>query len=138
MKEQQNIELVKQAYDAFSRADMPSLLNTLAENIRWTAPEIEGAPYSSNFEGRAATAEFFAKLDEAETFNRFEPLEFIAQGDKVVVLGTTEATVKSTNRSYQSDWAHVFTVRDGKVAEFQEYYDSAAITNAFRKAAATA
>ena len=66
----------------------------------------------------------------------FEPAEFIAQGDKVVVLGSSKATVKSTSRSYETDWVHVFTVKDGKVTNFAEFFDTAAATKAFQKATA--
>ena len=59
----------------------------------------------------------------------------IAQGDKVVVLGRSEAKVKSTGRMAATDWVHVFTVRDQKVTNFTELFDSAAVTRAYQKAA---
>jgi ketosteroid isomerase-like protein len=56
----------------------------------------------------------------------------VAQGDKVVALGDYAWRVKSTGREYESDFVHVFSVRDGKVARFQEFMDTAVVGWAYR------
>jgi ketosteroid isomerase-like protein len=56
----------------------------------------------------------------------FEPQEFIAQGDHVVVLISSEATVKRTGRSVEQRAAHVWTFRGAKVARFEGFSDTAA------------
>jgi ketosteroid isomerase-like protein len=48
-----------------------------------------------------------------------------AQADRVVVLGSLHARVKETGRSYDNEWAMVWTLRDGKVAGWQIYEDTA-------------
>ena len=50
--------------------------------------------------------------------NAFEPREFIAHGDKVVALGHYAWRVKSTGREFGGDFAHVFTMSNGKVIRF--------------------
>ena len=131
-----NTELVQKGYECFGSGDIPGLLALLDEKIEWTTPEIENAPFTGSRTGTNAVGEFFAKLSEAEDITRFEPLEFIAEGDKVVVLGEFEATVRSTGKTYHSDWVHVFHVQDGKIREFQEFFDNASATRAFQKMAA--
>lgn len=135
MNEQQNVEVVKRGYEAFGSGDIPALLDLFAEDIKWRSPHVEGAPYTGSYDGREEVGSFFSSLNEIEEFSNFEPREFIAQDDKVVVLGTMTATVKDTGREYSSDWVHIFTMRDGKVAGFLEFFDNAAVTNAFQKAA---
>jgi uncharacterized protein len=135
MNEQQNIEVVKRGYEAFGSGDINSLLDLFHENIEWHQPQAEGLPYQERYDGREAVGGMFAALDENEDISHFEPHEFIAQGDKVVVLGTMSATVKDTGRDYQTDWVHIFTVRDGKVTNFKELFDTAAASKAFQKAA---
>ena len=44
------------------------------------------------------------------------------------MLGTS-----TTGREWESDFAHVLSVRDGKVTRFQEYADTAALADAFRE-----
>lgn len=130
-----NTEVIQQAYEKFGSGDIPGLLELCAENIGWEVPEIENAPFSGIREGVKAVGEFFAQLTDAEDITRFEPLEFIAQNDKIIVLGESAATVKATGRGYETDWVHVFTVRDGKITNFHEYLDSAAANKAFQKTA---
>ncbi|MFL6468494.1 MAG: nuclear transport factor 2 family protein [Pyrinomonadaceae bacterium] len=131
-----NTEIVQGAYECFGKGDIPGLLSAVADDIEWTVPEIENAPFAGNRSGTDAVARFFTELSEAEDITRFEPLEFIAEGDKVVVLGESEATVRSTGNTYQTDWVHVFHVHDGKIKEFQEFFDNAAATRAFQKTSA--
>ena len=85
---------------------------------------------------RQQVADFFSKLAEMQDVERFEPQEFVAQGDVVVALGHYKWRVKSTSRSFESDWAHVFTIRNGKVVKFHEYYDTNAGVEAYRSASA--
>lgn len=130
-----NTDIVQSGYEKFGSGDVAGLLESFADNILWQVPEIENAPFTGTREGKQAVAEFFKLLSENEKFDRFEPLEFIAQNDKVVVLGEVAATVNSTGRSYESQWVHVFTVLDGRVTEFQEFFDTAVVERAFQKTA---
>lgn len=134
MSEVTNTEIIQKGYENFGSGNIPGLLELFAENIGWEVPEIENAPFSGSREGIEAVGKFFEQLVEAEDITRFEPLEFIAQNDKVVVLGESAATVKATGRSYETDWVHVFTVHDGKIINFHEFFDNAAATKAFQKA----
>jgi ketosteroid isomerase-like protein len=136
MSERVNTDIVQSGYEKFGSGDIEGLLQLFAENILWQVPEVENAPFTGVRRGLDETANFFKQLSENETFTRFEPLEFIAQNDKVVVLGEMAATVTSTGRNYESQWVHIFTVRDGKIEEFQEFFDTAAATLAFQKTAA--
>ena len=77
-----------------------------------------------------AVAEFFKQVAENINFSRFEPKEFIATGDKVVALGHYTATTPR-KKSFDSDFAMVFTLRNGQVTRFQEFCDSAAINVAY-------
>jgi uncharacterized protein len=131
-----NTEIVQDAYKKFSEGDIQGLLTLVADDIKWTVPGIENAPFSGRRDGTQKVAEFFTELTTAEDITRFEPLEFIVQNDRVVVLGESAATVRDTGRSYQTDWVHVFSVRDGKITEFTELFDNAAATRAFQKTAA--
>lgn len=135
MNEASNIKLVQEGYAKFGDGDIPGLLGLFWDGIKWQTPKVENAIFSGGRDGLDAVKEFFKQLIDAEEFSRFEPLEFIAQGDKVVVLGEFAGTVKETGRSYESEWVHVFHIRDGKVAEFKEFLDSAAMAKAFQKTA---
>ena len=61
----------------------------------------------------------------------FEPRQFFAAADNVIVFGRTQARVKITGRKFDSEWVHIFTFKDGKLERFQEFYDTAVIVEAF-------
>jgi ketosteroid isomerase-like protein len=131
--ENENIAVVQQAYSAFQRGDIPGLLELVAEDVEWEA--VKGVPASVPFagvrRGRAQVGEFFAIVGREEEFSRFEPREFFAAGDRVVVLGSYEARVRRTGKTFSGEWAMAFTIRAGKIARFTEYADSYGIAAAF-------
>jgi ketosteroid isomerase-like protein len=106
------------------------LLALYSDDILWETPKVDNAAYSGARKGKDVVVEFFELLSGSNTFTKFEPTEFIAEGDKVVVLGNFEATVKATNKTFATDWVHVMTVQDGKVTAFREYFDTAAANQA--------
>ena len=133
MSESGNVQVVKDAYAAFMRGDINGVLALVTDNVDWHAVKgAEGAaPHAGARKGRAAVADFFAKLGASTDFSSFEPREFIAQGDQVAVIGDYSATVKGTGRSVTSDWVMVFTVKDGRIARFREWTDSAQLVRAY-------
>jgi uncharacterized protein len=136
MSEQQNVKVVQDAYAAFQRGDIPGLLNSLADNIVWTIPGPKELPFVGQRTGRDQVAQFFAILAQHQEPEQFEPRTYVAQGDTVVALGRFRWRVKSNGNSAESDFAHVFTIRNGKVATFNEYTDTHAIAVAYSAQAA--
>ncbi len=137
MHEAENTRLVQTAYAAFGRGDIQGVLNTLHDQIVWKP--VTGAsrqvPMAGERRDKAGVATFFKQVGESIQFSRFEPREFVAQGDRVVALG--HYTGKATNGgSMDSDFVMVFTVKNGKIVEFQEFLDSAALNAAFAPAKA--
>ena len=132
-REQENTELVQQIYEHFKRGDIKSLLNLLSVNIEWQLPEIENVPFAGKRRGHEEMGQFFESLVDTQEVQHFDPREFIARGDKVLALGHYAFRVKSTGREFGGDFAHVFTVQEGKVVRFHEYMDTATVAAAHRK-----
>lgn len=132
MQEADNTKTVQEAYAAFGRGDVQGILDRLTDDVIWMG--VYGAaahvPTSGERRGKAAVATFFKQVSETVNFSRFEPKEFVATGDKVVALGHYTAKT-SIGKTFDSDFAMVFTLRNGKVSHFQEFGDSAAINAAY-------
>jgi ketosteroid isomerase-like protein len=125
MNPEENVRLVQNAYANFKQGDVPAVLEALTEDVEWFIPgPTEIIPFVGRRIGPGQVGEFFASLAQSQTAQEFEPREYICQGDKVVVLGNQRWTVNSTGKAYRDDWAHVFTIRDGKIARFREYHDT--------------
>lgn len=131
---EQNTAIAKQAYANFKTGNIDALLDQLSDDVTWELPEVEGVALSGTRNGRDSVREFFATVARDQEVIEFEPREFVAQGDKVVSLGHYNWRVKDTGRDFASHFAHVFTIRDGKVTAFREFFDSAAVAAAYRKA----
>lgn len=136
MGEQQNVEVVRQGYEAFGRGDIDGLLSLFDDSIEWVSPGPPDLPTAGTRRGKQQVAEFFRAVDEVFEMQRFEPQTFVAQGDRVVVLGEDTARVKATGKVLNESWAHAFVLRNGKVVSFHEYLDTAATVAEIRTAAA--
>lgn len=131
MSEHDNRQLIEQAYANFKAGDIPTLLQSMSEDITWQLPEVENVPFTGKRQGRGAVAEFFSMLASLQDARSFEPREFIAQGNKVAVLGHYVWQVKANGRTYEADFAHVFALRGVQIVAFHEYTDTAAAAKAF-------
>lgn len=132
MNAQDNKRIVIEGYQLFQAGDIPHLLERYHDDALWIEPDAEYVPFAGRHNGKAEIAQFFQTLDAEAQALRFEPKEFIAEGDKVVVIGEATWLCKQTGRSYDSPWVHVFSMRDGKVARFESFQDTAAGERAFR------
>src|SRR5262249_55210716 len=119
-------------YACYGQGDIPGALILLADEVEWhVAGPSEILPWAGRRFGREEVARFLTILPEFLDIQQFEPKEFIAQGDKVVVLGRQLARVKANNRACETDWAMVFTLRNGKISRLREFNDSAAWVAAY-------
>ena len=59
-----------------------------------------------------------------------ESPEFVAQADRVLVVGVATGKIKATNRTFKDDWVFAITVRNGKVTKIREYIDTQALARA--------
>ena len=113
-----NAALIKSAYDAFSRGDIPGAMAAFAEDIFWHVPG--RGPLSRDYRGHAEVLGFFGHFMELSggTF-RLQVDDVLARGDRVVVLCTESA--QRGGRSWSAPQVHVWTVKDGKATVFWEY-----------------
>ena len=131
MSDPTNLDVVKRFYGAFGRGDIPTALGLLADDVEWTFQAPSVIPFAGTRRGREGVAQFFSLVGETLEFQQFEPREFVGQGDTVVVLGYERNLIKPTGRTFEQEWAHVYTLRDGKIAKHRGVEDTAAYVAAF-------
>jgi uncharacterized protein len=133
MSTQENVQIAKDAFAAIGRGDMQGLLALFAEGIEWIIPG--EWPLAGAHRGHAGVADLFQKAFEIVEISSLEPREFVAQGDRVLVVGLSKGRVKATNRTFEDHWVFAFTVRNGKVTNIREYIDTLALARGFEMAA---
>ena len=126
MSDSTNVDVVKRFYGAFGRGDIPAALDLLDDEVEWTFQAPSVIPFAGTRRGREGVAEFFSLVGETLEFQQFEPREYVGQGDNVVVLGYERNLIKPTGRTFEQEWAHVYTLRDGKIAKHRGFEDTAA------------
>ncbi|MEJ8846975.1 nuclear transport factor 2 family protein [Variovorax rhizosphaerae] len=131
MSEADNIQTVQQIYADFGQGNVPGILGRLSEDVSWINAGHESVPYARRRKGVEAVASFFVTLGASVEVQSFEPKEFFASGDRVVVLGAWAGLAKPTGKPYASEWAMAWTLHDGKVTSFQSYEDTHTLAMAF-------
>jgi ketosteroid isomerase-like protein len=130
--------LIRGLYDSFAKGDVPTVLGAFAPDLVWNEAEnfiyAAGNPYV----GPQAVLEgiLMRFATEWDGFS-LAPEEFIGAGDTVVVRGRYRGTFKATGAAVNAQFAHIWRLRDGKVASFQQYTDTAQWRAAVTRAAAT-
>ena len=102
MNEETNTKFVQQVYQNIKMGDIRSFLNLLAENVLWIVPDMANVPFAGTWQGREQVGQFFRRVVEVQDIVEFEPEEFIAKREKVVVLGHFTMRVKATGKLSRS------------------------------------
>ncbi len=128
MNEQKNLEIVQRAYKAFGEGDMTAMRKLFTDDVECNyPPTYVGIPWARHsWRGPAEVEQAFRMLYEQLEFQVFQPDEFIAGGDQVVVLGHERCRIKATGRIVEARWVQIFTLRDGRISRYREYSDTAA------------
>ena len=134
MNIEKNVQIVKNFLAALDRRDKQGLLALSAEDIEWIIPG-EGWPLAGTYRGHAELAAVLKKASKEVEMKYPKPPEFVAQGDRVLVIGVATGKIYATNKPYKDEWVFDITVRDGKVAHIKEYIDTQALARASDMAA---
>jgi ketosteroid isomerase-like protein len=113
-------ELVRGAYEAFGRGDVPAVLEVLADDVSWNAPDV--IPQGGSFHGRDGAGQFFQGLGGAWEELRLDVEDVIEGGDNVVGFGRATGRLRGGGDSGYG-FVHIFTVSGGRVIRFREYVD---------------
>jgi uncharacterized protein len=123
MSEQDNKELIKKGYAAFSAGDLETVMDLFDDDIEWVQPG-ESA-ISGTFHGKAEVMEHFGRLAEKSLTVKLNRL--VAEGDTVVAI--TEVTAGGET----GEDADVFTIRDGKTVAVRVHGDTALVERVYGK-----
>ena len=135
---QANIDTVRNTYAAFGRGDIGGILSALDASVVWRTPGIGHVPTGGRRTGHAQVTEFFGTVSRLVQFEKFEPQSIVADGDRVIVLGEDVFKVIGGSKTITEPWCHVFTFRDGKVVDFLEILDTAALAAELKSTGALA
>jgi len=128
-----NIQIGQSVYSAFAKRDVPAILALLSPDVEWGEPANPFHPTVGMRRGHAGFLDWQNIGRQSEDMLTSELRKFLADHDSVAVIGYTKCHAKPTNRTYETDFVHLVTLEDGKVLRFQEFFDTFAAAEAFRK-----
>ena len=124
----ENVQTVKNFFAAMGGQQKQDLLALVAEDFEWIIPGKDW-PLAGTHRGHAGLIGVLQTASETiETST--EPSEYVAQGDRVLVVGVAKGKIKATNKTFEDEWVFAITVRNGKVASIREYIDTQALARA--------
>jgi len=129
MSTEENVQTVKDFFAALGSGDKQRLLSLVVKDIEWIIPGKDW-PLAGTHRGHAELADLLQKASEMVETSYPEPPEFVAQGDRVLVVGVATGKIKATNRAFRDDWVFAITVQNGKVTKIREYIDTQALARA--------
>jgi ketosteroid isomerase-like protein len=129
MSTQANVEIVRDFFAALGRGDKQGLLALSAEDIEWIIPG-EDWPLAGTHRGHAGLADLLQKASETLETSYPKPPEFVAQGERVLVIGFATGRIKATNKTFEDHWVFAINVRNGRLTHIREYIDTQALARA--------
>lgn len=124
----ENTELVRRGYEAFSAGDLATLGEMFADDAVWHASG--NGVLSGAKQGRDAILEYFGELGARSDGNLKVTVQEIIGGEKhTVALQHNHA--ESGGKTLDVVGAIAFQVRDGKITEGREFFDDTAKGDAF-------
>jgi ketosteroid isomerase-like protein len=116
---------VESYYAAIHSGDFDVLFNVLHDDctIEYYGPSV--IPFAGFFRGKEKCRIFFGHVANDVDILEFSQLEFIYDGAGAAVTGRLVLKFKSSGRVYESEYAHIITVKDGQVLRFRDFQNSA-------------
>ncbi len=132
-EEARNIEATKAIYAAVPAGDLNAALQHMDPDVRITYYGTEVIPYAGDYHGITEAVTFFTRVGQTIEITEMEPWKFIAQGDDLAVWGRQRFRRLETGYEWQSEFAHIITLRDGRWLHFRDFMNSALTQEAFRR-----
>src|SRR6201747_2971709 len=111
MSTKENVQIVKDFFAAIGAYNKQDLLALVAADIEWIIPG-EGWPQAGTHRGHAQLAAVLRKASKEVEMKYPKPPEFVAQGDRVMVVGIATGKIYAANKPYKHEWVFDITVRD--------------------------
>lgn len=124
-------EIIMALYEGFGAGDIDAIVALMAADIVWHEAEHNKLADRNPYLGPQAIVEgVFARV--AEDFDEFavEIGHVVEDGDTVVMQGRYRARAKASGAEINPQIVHWWTVKDGKIATFQQHVDTFVLAKA--------
>jgi ketosteroid isomerase-like protein len=122
---QENVEVVREGWDAWIRGDMPRLFRQLDPNVVWDTSHFHDWPESS-YHGIEGVERFLSEWRDVWDGYEVEVEDVRAAPDgRVVSLIVQRGKGRGSGLAMEIETAVIATLRDGKITRIDNYEDRA-------------
>jgi len=127
-----NLAKLKDTYRAWHDTKGKSVdmwMDLFAENVRLRslAGGRTGAAFTQEVRSKAQMGQYFGGLLNDWQMIHYTTDDFIVDGDRIAMRGSTAWSNRKTGRVVETRKADFVTFKDGKIVEFEEFYDTAGL-----------
>jgi ketosteroid isomerase-like protein len=128
--EEDNVAILKRAYtdwDSSKGAGTDFLIGVFHKDLRFTslADGADEVAFTASRTGKEDFLTYIDGLTQDWEMIFYRVGEYIAQGDRVVAIGSTSWRNKKTRKIMTTPKVDIWRMKNGKAIEFAEYYDTA-------------
>jgi ketosteroid isomerase-like protein len=125
MSQQENLQIVREIYDAVGRGDVAAILDRVRDDVDWSAEAAsDAAPWYGRRTGKTGVASFFRDLTESIEITDFTPHGFAAGDDDVHLLVHWTFRSVATGQQASMTMHHYWRLREGKIERFRGSEDT--------------
>jgi ketosteroid isomerase-like protein len=126
------LENVYRRWNETLGGSVDEIMDICADEIRWgsLAQGVSSLPFTAEAVGKAEVRNYFLGLLAAWSMVYYKAHYFVAESDRVVMVGATKWTNKETGKAFETPKIDIWRFRDGRAIEFFEHYDTAQILDA--------
>jgi uncharacterized protein len=127
---QQDVQTIREGYEAFNRQDIPSVLERFDPQIEWIEPGGGRAPAGMFLGTQEVASKVFAVVPE--NFDDFSANaeQFIDAGEHIVVVGRFRGRAKG-GAALDAPFVHVWKMENGKATRFYHHVEASAWAKAW-------
>ncbi len=132
----ENTALLREAYALWHDSKGGSIdhwMGLIAENVSFgsvAGGAVSALPFATQYDNRRALHGYFESLLRDWQMIYFNAQEFVAQGEAVVMRGSTAWRNRNTGKVFATPKLDFWRFRHGKAIEFFEYFDTAGAAQA--------
>ena len=116
----QPIVVVQEMFSAFGTGDLERFINTVSEDTVWIYHGTHRIP-KARFEGKEGAARFIRNILTTTDIIKFEPQQYVTEGNTVVVIGEEHQKVKRSGEELKQRWVQVYTVENNLITRMEEF-----------------
>ncbi|HEY0656352.1 MAG TPA: nuclear transport factor 2 family protein [Chryseosolibacter sp.] len=128
-------QVVQEFFTAFGNGDLPGVINSFHDSCKIVGireAERAGNSLYGTYDGKDGIKAFLSNLGATFDTKAFSVQRIAGEGDIAFAHGKFTHIVKSTGKSFSSDWALVCVIKDQKILEYHFYEDSQKFAEASR------